>query len=75
MKKNSMQREFKKLKGQINQIEEIVYNSKPGVLLEHEATIRKKIRELQDMSGEGFKEYNNLCEDMMICLNMYLRKF
>ncbi|MBU3106804.1 helicase-related protein [Clostridium gasigenes] len=62
MKKNSMQREFKKLKGQINQIEEIVYNSKPGVLLEHEATIRKKIRELQDMSGEGFKEYNNLCE-------------
>lgn len=62
MKKNSMQRDFKKLKGQINQIEEIVYNSKPGVLIEHESTIRKKIRELQDMSGEGFKEYNNLCE-------------
>ena len=57
-----MQREFKKLKGQINQIEEIVYNSKPGVLLEHESTVRKKIRELQLMSQEGFKEYDNVCE-------------
>ena len=62
MKKNSMQREFKKLKGQINQIEEIVYNSKPGVLIEHESSIRKKIRELQTMSIEGFKDYNNVCE-------------
>ncbi len=62
MKKNSMQREFKKLKGQINQIEEIVENSKPGALLEHESTIRKKIRELKDMSGEGFKDFNEVCE-------------
>ncbi|MGL5352331.1 MAG: helicase-related protein, partial [Clostridium sp.] len=62
MKKNSMQRDFKKLKGQINQIEEIVYNSKPGVLLEHEGSIRKKIRELQTMSLEGFKDYDNVCE-------------
>lgn len=57
-----MQRDFKKLKGQINQIEEIVYNSKPGVLLEHESTVRKKIRELQFMSNEGFKEYDSVCD-------------
>jgi len=62
LKKNSMQRDFKKLKGQINQIEEIVYNSKPGVLLEHESTVRKKIRELQFMSNEGFKEYDSVCD-------------
>lgn len=62
LKKNSMQREFKKLKGQIDQIEKIVYNSKPGVLLEHDSIIRKKIIELQAMSKEGFKEYDTVCE-------------
>ncbi|MGL5086508.1 MAG: helicase-related protein, partial [Clostridium sp.] len=62
MKKNSMQREFKKLKSQISQIEEIIYNSKPGVLIEHESSVRKKIRELQTMNIEGFKEYDTVCE-------------
>ena len=33
MKKNTFQREFKKLKGQINNIEEIVYHSKVGALI------------------------------------------
>lgn len=62
MKKNSMQRDFKKLKGQIDQIEKIIYNSKPGVLVDHDSIVRKKIIELQAMSGEGFKEYNEICE-------------
>ena len=44
MKRNVAQREFKKLKGQINQISEIVNHSKAGALFEHEAAIRKKIR-------------------------------
>lgn len=36
MKKNAALREFKKLKSQINQIEEIVHHSKIGALVEQE---------------------------------------
>ena len=42
MKKNAALREFKKLKSQINQIEEIVHYSKIGALVEQETSIRKK---------------------------------
>lgn len=62
MKKNASQREFKKLKGQINQIEEIAHNSKGGALMEHESTVRKKILLLMEMKNEGFKEYKDLLE-------------
>lgn len=62
MKKNAAIREFKKLKGQINQIEEIVHHSKVGALIEQETSIRKKIRLLKDMEKEGFKEYEAVCE-------------
>lgn len=62
MKKNAAQREFKKLKSQINQIEEIAHNSKGGALMEHESTIRKKILLLMEMEKEGFKEYKDLLE-------------
>lgn len=62
MKKNAAQREFKKLKGQISQIEEIIHHSKAGSLFEHEATLRKKIRALQEMENQGFKEYNEILE-------------
>lgn len=62
MKKGVAQREFKKLKGQINQIEEIVHHSKPGALFEHEAAIRKKLRTLKEMENERFKEYDDVCE-------------
>ena len=62
MKRNAAQREFKKLKGQINQISEIVNHSKAGALFEHEAAIRKKIRLLQEMGNQGFKEYDEVLE-------------
>ena len=42
MKKNAAQREYKKLSGQISQIENIVRHSKAGALFEHESTLRKK---------------------------------
>lgn len=60
MKKNAAQRDFKKLKGQINQIEEIVHHSKPGALIEHETSIRKKLRQLKDMENQGFKEFTEV---------------
>lgn len=62
MKKNAALREFKKLKSQINQIEEITHNSKIGALTEQETSIRKKIRLLKEMENEGFKEYDAVCE-------------
>lgn len=62
MKKNSALREFKKLKSQINQIEEIVHHSKVGALIEQETSIRKKIRLLKEMEKEGFKDYQDVCD-------------
>ncbi|WP_195429216.1 DEAD/DEAH box helicase [Clostridium sp. D46t1_190503_E9] len=62
MKKNAMQREFKKLKSQINQIEEIAHNSKVGALIEQESSLRKKIRLLKDMESEGFKDFSSINE-------------
>lgn len=62
MKKNAMQREFKKLKSQIGQIEEIAHNSKVGALIEQESSLRKKIRQLKEMESEGFKEFSDINE-------------
>lgn len=62
MKKNSAQRDFKKLKSQINQIEEIVHHSKSGALIEHETAIRKKLRQLKDMENQGFRDFKEVYE-------------
>lgn len=62
MKGNAEQREFKKLKNQINQIEEIIHNSKGNSLFEHEATVRKKILQLKSMKKENLKDYDNVYE-------------
>lgn len=62
MKKNAAIREFKKYKSQINQIEEIVEHSKSGALLEHESSIRKKLRSLKEFEKAGFKEYDEVVE-------------
>lgn len=62
MKGNAEQREFKKLKNQIKQIEEIVHNSKGNALFEHEASIRKKLIQLKSMKKETFKDFNDIYE-------------
>lgn len=62
MKSNVAQREFKKLKNQISQIEQIAHNSKGGSLIEHESTIRKKILLLFDMNNIGLKGYDEVLE-------------
>lgn len=62
MKKNAAQREFKKFKSQINQIEEIVEHSKPGALLEQESAIRKKMIKLKELKNEGLRDFNDVCE-------------
>ncbi len=63
MKRNAAQREFKKLKSQVNQIKEIAHHSKGGALHEHESTVRKKILLLNEMENEGFKEYEYVLDE------------
>ena len=62
MKKNAAIREFKKYKSQINHIGEIVEHSKSGALLEHESSIRKKLRSLKELEKCGFKDYETVVE-------------
>ena len=62
MKKNAAIREFKKYKSQINNIEEIVEHSKSGALLEHESSIRKKLRSLKELKECGLKEHETVVE-------------
>lgn len=63
LKKNALQREFKKLKSQVNHIKEIAYNSKVGALIEQESSLRKKIRLLNEMENEGFKDFSLVKEE------------
>lgn len=62
MKGNVAQREFKKLKGQIDQIEKIAMNSKGNALIEHETTVRKKILLLHEMREVGLKNYDEVLD-------------
>lgn len=61
MKNNAAIREFKKYKSQINQIEEIIEHSKPGALIEHESSVRKKLRHLNELKID-LKDYNEVVE-------------
>lgn len=63
LKKNALQREFKKLKSQVNHIKEIAYNSRVGSLIEQESSLRKKIRLLNEMGNEGFKDFSLVKEE------------
>ncbi|OOM78146.1 ski2-like helicase [Clostridium puniceum] len=62
MKNNAAQRDFKKYKSQINQIEEIVEHSKPGALIEHESSMRKKLKKLKELENQQLKDFNEVCE-------------
>lgn len=74
MKKNNMQREFKKLKGQINQIREIAKSSRASSLYEQESALRKKIRMLKEMEKEGFKDYQRVLSDYEEVLELVAKK-
>lgn len=75
MKNNAAQREFKKYKSQINQIEEIVEHSKPGALLEHESSIRKKLKHLKELENQSLKGYKGVYERYEELLEMSQRDY
>ncbi|MCT8975428.1 helicase-related protein [Clostridium sp. CX1] len=58
MKRGAVERNFRKIKNQIGQIEEIVKHTKTNALWEHEAAIRKKIRLLKEFEDAGIRDYN-----------------
>jgi ATP-dependent RNA helicase SUPV3L1/SUV3 len=60
MKRGVVERNFKKLKSQIHQINEIVKNTKTNSLWEHEASIRKKLKELREYENQGLKDFNSV---------------
>ncbi|MBE6066660.1 MAG: RNA helicase [Clostridium lundense] len=55
--KSTVDRNFRKIKSQINQIEQIVKHTKPHMLWEHEASVRKKIKQLKEFEGLDNKEF------------------
>lgn len=60
MKRGAAERNFRKLKNQIAQIDEIVRNSKTSALWEHEASVRKKLKSLNEMKSEELKDFNRV---------------
>lgn len=60
MKKGVIERNFRKLKNQIDQINEIVRHTKTNALWEHEAAIRKKLKELKEYEIENLSGYEQV---------------
>ncbi|MBC2582031.1 helicase-related protein [Clostridium sp. DJ247] len=58
MKRGAIERNFRKIKNQIAQTEEIVRHTKVNALWEHEASIRKKIRLLEEFRNAGIKDFS-----------------
>lgn len=63
MKKGALDRNFKKIKSQFAQIKEITMHTKSNVLWEHEAAVRKKIKEIKELKKENFKDYKIVYEN------------
>lgn len=62
MKRGAVERNFRKIKNQISQIEEIVKHTKTNALWEHEASIRKKIRHLKEFEDAGLRDFKGVYE-------------
>ncbi len=58
--KKADERNFRKLKNQIAQIDEIVKNTKASALWEHEASVRKKLKSLREMKDTSIREYDRV---------------
>lgn len=63
MKKGVIERNFIKVKSQFAQIQEIAKHTKSNALWEHEAAVRKKLKELKEFKSENFKDYRRVYEN------------
>lgn len=57
MKRGAVERNFRKIKNQLAQTEEIVKHTKVNALWEQEAAIRKKIRLLEEFKGADLRDF------------------
>ncbi|KGI38160.1 RNA helicase [Clostridium tetani] len=62
MKKRTMERNFRKIKHQIDQMENIVKHTKNNALWDHEAAVRKKLKALGEYKNENFRDFNRVYE-------------
>lgn len=60
MKRGAVERNFRKIKNQISQIEEIVKHTKTNALWEHEAAVRKKLRHLKEFEDAGLRDFKSV---------------
>lgn len=60
MKRSVIERNFRKLKNQVSQIDEIVRHTKINSLWEHEASVRKKLKELKEYEEADLKDYQSV---------------
>lgn len=65
MKRGVIERNFRKIKNQIHQINEIVKNSKTNSLWEHEASVRKKLKQLKEFEGAGLRDYEEVYQSYL----------
>ncbi|ARC86253.1 hypothetical protein U732_3580 [Clostridium argentinense CDC 2741] len=74
MKNKAAERNFKKIRSELNNIENIVKHSKSYNLWEHEAAIRKKLRMLNEYNGLDVKEYKIIYNKYLELLNYASQK-
>lgn len=67
--KRADERNFRKIKNQIQQIDEIVRHTKTNALWEHEASVRKKLKELSQFRKEELRDYDKVYEGYVNILN------
>ncbi|MBK1810083.1 RNA helicase [Clostridium sp. YIM B02505] len=67
--KRADERNFRKIKNQIQQIDEIVRHTKTNALWEHEASVRKKLKELSQFRKEELRDYDKVYEGYIDVLN------
>ncbi len=73
MKRGAAERNFRKIKNQISQIDEIVRNSKTSALWEHEAAVRKKLKALNEMKSEELRDFQKVYNSYLYILE-YISK-
>ncbi|GFZ32005.1 helicase [Clostridium zeae] len=67
--KRADERNFRKIKNQIQQIDEIVRHTKTNALWEHEASVRKKLKELSQFRREELRDYDKVYDGYVDVLN------
>lgn len=69
MKYAAMERNFRKIKNQFAGTQRIVQHTKPGALMEHEVSLRKKLKELRTLKNDSLKDFSSVYEEYLSLFN------